>query len=468
MVDLDGTLLCSDLLDETFAAAFFRNPLLTLVVAIRALFAGRARLKQALWRLAGLETEALPLRPAVVAYLQEQKRLGRELHLATAADAAAARALAARLGLFERVYASDGARNLKGRAKAETLAADFPEGFSYAGDCRTDLAVWRVAASAVVVAPRRLAEQAAAVTDLERHIPAEAAGPRAWLRAARPHQWTKNLLVLVPAILGWPFVTGPGLVRILAAFGLFCAISSLTYVVNDIADVQSDRRHARKRRRPFACGALRLRDGLVVAALGVPTVLAAGWVLAGPGAAACLLAYGALTLAYSMGLKRVPLVDCVIIGVLFTMRIAAGITAGALIWSPWLLTFSLTLFFSLAMAKRHTELVAGGPEASGLVHGRGFHYEDRGLVLAFGAAASILSILIIILYLTEEVFPHGAYRQPAALWAAPLLLFLWIGRIWLLANRGEMHDDPVVFALRDRISHLLGAALACAFLIALL
>jgi 4-hydroxybenzoate polyprenyltransferase/phosphoserine phosphatase len=468
IVDLDGTLLRSDLLDETFAAAFFRNPILALLVVVRALLAGRARLKEALCRLARIDVEALPLRASLVAYLDEQKRLGRELHLATAADQSLAQAVADRLGLFERVYASDGARNLKGRVKAEVLAAEFPGGFSYAGDCRTDLAVWRVAASAVVIAPRRLADEAARVTELEHHIQDERPGPKAWLAAARPHQWTKNLLVLVPTALGWPQATPEGLLRTVTALVLLCLMSSLTYVINDVADVQSDRRHASKHRRPFAAGALKLREGLIAGALGIPTVLAAAWLLASPGTAACLLAYTVVTLSYSMGLKRAPLLDCMIIGILFTLRIATGVTAGGLVWSPWLLTFSLTLFFSLAMAKRDTELVAGGPGAQGQVRGRGFRYEDRNIVLAFGVAASTLSILIVVLYLVEEVFPAGAYRLPVALWAAPPLLFLWIGRIWLLANRGEMHDDPVVFALKDRISHLLGAAMALAFLIALL
>ena len=468
VVDLDGTLLRSDLLHETFAAAFFRNPLATLFVVLRALLAGRARLKQALCALACLDVEALPLRAPVVAYLQEQKRLGRELHLATAADRSVAQALAARVGLFERVYASDGERNLKGRAKAAVLVAAFPQGFSYAGDCRADLAVWRHAASAVVVAPRRLADEVTGLTELEHHIHDEAAGPRAWLAAARPHQWTKNLLVLAPTLLGWTQATPQGLTRTLAALVLLCLMSSLTYIVNDVADVQSDRRHASKHRRPFAAGTLRLCDGLLAGGLGVPAVLAGAWLLVSPGAAACLLAYSVVTLAYSMGLKRAPLIDCLVIGGLFTLRIATGVTAGGLAWSPWLMTFSLTLFFSLAMAKRHTELVAGGPAACGLVRGRGFRYEDRNLVLAFGVAASTLSILIVVLYLMEEVFPAAAYRAPVALWAAPPLLFLWIGRIWLLANRGEMHDDPVVFALRDRVSHLLGLGLGAAFLIALL
>jgi len=468
VVDLDGTLARTDLLHETFAAAFFRNPLLTLIVVLRGLLKGRAGLKAALCGLAAVEVETLPLRKPLLAYLQEQKRLGREIHLATASDQSVARAVAAHVGLFDRVYASDGRRNLKGRAKAALLAAEFPAGFSYAGDCRADLAVWRVAASAVVTAPRGLADRARGVTELEHHFPDEGGGLRAWFAAARPHQWTKNLLILVPTVLGWTQVTSPGLRATFAALVLMCLMSSLTYVVNDVADVQADRRHARKHRRPFAAGTLPIRDGLIAGALGVPAVLVAAWFLASPATAACLLAYGVVTLAYSFGLKRVPLLDCLLIGVLFTFRIAAGVVAGGMGWSPWLMTFSLTLFFSLAMAKRLTELAAGGAQASGLLRGRGYRYEDRNLVLTFGTASSTLSILIVVLYLVDEVFPAGTYHHPAMLWAVPPLLFLWIGRIWMLANRGEMHDDPVIFALRDRVSYLLGALVGAAFLLALL
>jgi 4-hydroxybenzoate polyprenyltransferase len=468
VVDLDGTLVRTDMLHETFAAAFFRHPLLTLWVVLRGLLKGRAGLKQALSGLATVDVETLPWRGPLITYLQEQKRLGREIHLATASDQSVAQAVAAHVGLFDRVYASDGARNLKGRRKAELLAAEFPAGFCYAGDCRADLAVWRVACGAVVTAGRPLADQARAVTALEQHFENERPGPKAWLAAARPHQWTKNLLILAPTVLGWIQATPQGLSATLWALLLMCLMSSLTYIVNDIADVQADRRHARKHRRPFAAGVISLRDGLIVGALGIPLVLAAAWFLASPATAACLFAYGVVTLAYSFGLKRAPLLDCVLIGVLFTFRIATGVVAGGLGWSPWLMTFSLTLFFSLAMAKRLTELVAGGASASGVVRGRGYRYEDRGLVLAFGVAASTLSILIVVLYLVDEVFPAGTYRDPGALWAVPPLLFLWIGRIWLLANRGEMHHDPVIFALRDRVSYLLGVLVGAAFLTAVL
>ena len=291
-------------------------------------------------------------------------------------------------------------------------------------------------------------------------------GPFAtWVQAARPHQWSKNLVIFAPIALGWKQVTPSGLVAMAATLVLFCALSSLTYLVNDIADVEADRRHPTKRLRPFASGELATAQGLAAAAIGAPLILGLGWLIS-PGVAATLAAYCALTFAYSVGLKRAPLVDCLTIGALFTLRVVAGMAAGHFIWSPWFLTFAVTFFFSLALAKRHTELIDGGSGATGPVPGRGYRYEDRSLTLAFGAAASAAAIVIIILYLMDEVFPRGLWREPLWLWAAPPIIFLWIGRVWLLANRGEMHDDPVVFALHDRTSWAMGAGVATAFLLA--
>jgi 4-hydroxybenzoate polyprenyltransferase len=466
VVDLDGTLLRGDTLDESFAAAFFRRPFLTLWTVLVSLLRGRARLKSALCRLGPVDAEVLPYSHELIAYLADQKRQGRELHLATAADRAVAERVAASVGLFDRVFASDGARNLKGRHKAEALAAAFPAGFVYAGDSGADAHVWARAAGAVVVGPLRLAERVAAGTPIERHIAKTRTGLKPWLKAARPHQWAKNALIFVPLALGWSFVSLADVLAVLAAFALFCLMSSCTYVVNDIADLAADRRHATKRARPFASGALSVRYGLVLALLGLPLILAAAWLIAPP-LAVCMAAYCLVTVSYSSGLKRIPILDCFVIGSLFTLRVVAGITAADLYWSAWLLTFALCFFFSLALAKRHTELVGGGPAAVGPVPGRGYRYEDRGLTLVFGIAAATASIIIIVLYLMEEVFPKGVYQRPQWLWAAPPVVFLWVSRIWLLANRGEMHDDPVVFALKDRVSLGLGAALGAAFLLAL-
>lgn len=307
----------------------------------------------------------------------------------------------------------------------------------------------------------------AAATPLERHFDNPPARPTAWLKAARPHQWSKNALVLAPLALGFSQLTQAGVFATVATMVLFCLLSSFTYLLNDIADLAADRRHPRKRTRPFASAELRVRSGLLAGGIGIPAVLLAAFLIS-PAVALCLLAYLGLTLSYSVWLKRAAILDCFTIGSLFTLRLAAGVVAASLAWSPWLLTFSVSFFFSLALAKRHTELVGRGPTATGPVPGRGYRYEDQSLTLVLGVAAFTVSILISILYLMEEVFPRGAYAHPSWLWVAPPVLFLWVSRVWLLAHRGEMHDDPVIYALKDRVSQLLGLVVAAAFLLALL
>ena len=292
-------------------------------------------------------------------------------------------------------------------------------------------------------------------------------GLRAWGKAARLHQWSKNALVLVPVALGWPQLSKAGLFAAVAAMLLLCGLASLTYMLNDIADLEADRQHWSKKNRPFAAGHLKVRDGVVAAAIGIPVLLVLGWLIA-PAVALVLAAYVALTLAYSLGLKRVPLLDGFVIGSLFTLRLTLGVAAAKMEWSAWLLTFSMFFFFSLTMAKRHTELLRAAEAGQTAQRGRGYVNGDRDIVLGFGICAAMGSILILALYLIDEVFPAGLYPLPGFLWVWPAAVFLWVGRIWVLAHRGQMTDDPVVFALTDKISLGLGAAVAAGFLLALL
>jgi 4-hydroxybenzoate polyprenyltransferase len=289
----------------------------------------------------------------------------------------------------------------------------------------------------------------------------------AWRKALRIHQWSKNALVLAPVALGWHAVTASGIGAAIVAMFLLCGVASLTYCVNDIADIEADKAHPVKRNRPFASGALSIREGVIACGFGIPALIACG-VIVSPAVGICLIAYTAITLAYSFGLKRAPMLDTVIIGALFTTRIILGTVAAHLAPSAWLLTFSMFFFFSLATAKRHTELLRAGETSSGPIKGRGYNVEDKEVTFAFGITASVASILILVLYLVEDVFPHSLYAQPDWLWAAPVAIFLWVGRIWLLAHRGFMNEDPVVFALGDRVSLYLGVVVAAAFVLALL
>lgn len=288
-----------------------------------------------------------------------------------------------------------------------------------------------------------------------------------WLKAFRLHQWSKNTLVLVPVALGWHAVTAAGIGNAFIAMLLLCGVASLTYCMNDIADIEADRAHPTKHNRPFATGTLSVREGVILGGLGMPALIVCGAIV-DPSVGAWLAAYSAITLAYSFGLKRIPILDALIIGALFTVRIILGTVAAHVAPSAWLITFSMFFFYSLATAKRHTELLRAGETSTGQIKGRGYNVEDKEVTFAFGIVASVASILIMVLYLVDDVFPRALYRRPEWLWVMPLAIFLWVGRIWLLSHRGSMADDPVVFALRDRVSLCLAAVIGVAFVLALL
>ena len=286
------------------------------------------------------------------------------------------------------------------------------------------------------------------------------------LKQFRLHQWSKNLLVFVPILLAHRYYDLDGWIHSLFAFLGLCITASATYIVNDLADLQADRVHPTKRNRPLASGAL----PIFYAAMLVPILLLAGFALAyagSPYAAAVLAAYLVLTLSYTYKFKRVALVDTACIGLLFTLRIVMGCAALNIGASPWLLAFSAMIFFSLAMAKRQTEIAKNAGRYDAVtIGGRGYQVGDGVLTLVYGVSAGVASLVILMLYTTNGV-AAGLYRTPEWLWAVPLLLYFWQMRIWLLAHRGALDDDPIVFALRDRVSLALGAGCAVAFYLAI-
>lgn len=464
VVDLDMTLLRTDSLWEQFLALLFRHPLAALVV-LTALPAGRARFKARLVDLCAIDPAALPYRQDLVDYLKQQKGRGRGVHLATAADRRVAEAVAAHLGLFDSVEASDGTRNLKGKGKAERLTQRFPAGFVYAGDHAADLKVWAHAAAVILAGVRpSLARRARALgKPVEAEFARKSAGLKVWRKAMRLHQWAKNVLVFVPLLLSHRYrdLHADGLA--LTAFLAMGLVASATYLINDLADLAADRRHAVKCKRPFAAGDLSITDG----AAAIAVLLAAGFGLAlatSPLLAAGLGVYAILTLAYTFRLKRVALLDVATLGLLYTTRIVIGALVIGTPLSVWLLTFSMFFFFSISLAKRYAEIFALSVRApSGLIAGRGYRADDGPAILALGVGASTASVLIVVIYLTNEAFPSGVYHHPNWLWVAPFVLMLWVGRVWLLAGRGELDEDPVAFALSDRFSWALAAPLLLAF-----
>jgi 4-hydroxybenzoate polyprenyltransferase/phosphoserine phosphatase len=468
-VDLDGTLIAGDSLHDGFVTVLLhRAP--SAPGTIAALRRGRAAFKREVCGLAPGLAETLPLNEPFLDWLRAEVAAGRELHLLTAADQSVADAVAARLGIFASATGSDGVRNLSGRAKAELLRARFPGGFAYAGDRADDLPVFAAADEVVLVnAPPTVAARARALAEAEgRPVLAEFAregrGGRLsdWIGSLRLHQWSKNLLLLVPLLLSDRLGDLDIVLRCLAGVVVLGCVASGTYILNDLSDLESDRRHATKRRRAFAAGRLSPVAGLAVAAALVLGGLLAALALGGSFALGAL-AYVATSLAYSMALKRVPLLDALTIAGLFALRLVLGVELADVPHSPWLLSFAAFFFFSLALAKRHAEVAQaadGGAASAAALARRGYQPEDWPLTLAFGVAAGVASLVIMILFVANDIASLRHYTAPSWLYVAPASVAVWLSRIWLLAQRRRLHDDPVVFALRDPASWAVGAVAA--------
>ncbi|WP_072746970.1 UbiA family prenyltransferase [Oceanicella actignis] len=460
VVDLDRTLIRTDMLLETFFAALARAPLRTLA-ALGALRRGRAAFKAALADIARPDPRALPIEPAVKARIEAARAAGERVALVTATDERVAREIADALGLFDEVHGSTPERNLKGEAKAALLTALYGErGFDYVGDSAADLAVWRHARTAITVGAgprlRRLAEGAA--PRAEHLAPPQPLSRRLipHLRALRPHQWLKNALIFVPPLAAHRF-DGATLGAAALGFACFSLTASCVYIVNDLLDLSADRAHPRKRHRPLASGALPIAHGLAMA----PVLLGGAFALAlaalPAGFSAVLAIYFALTLAYSLTLKRRLVIDICTLAGLYTLRVFAGGAATELAISPWTLAFFGFLFLSLAAMKRQTELVDGLRSGRARAAGRAYQVEDLPIVAMMAVAAGYLSVLVLALYISNDA-TRALYSSPQLLWWALPVLLYWISRMVMLAHRGRMTDDPLVFATRDPVSLACGAA----------
>jgi 4-hydroxybenzoate polyprenyltransferase/phosphoserine phosphatase len=455
-VDLDGTLIASDMLHECFWTTLGSDRGALLKAAAKFMSGGRAALKAALAEGAEVDVEHLPYKDAVLDEIRAAKKKGAHVVLATASDRSIAEAVADHLGLFEEVMASDGETNLKGDAKAAALVAKFGEaGFSYLGNSSADLPVWAASGEAISVdasAELRGRIKAPMVRHLEDGT--DAGHPlRPIFKALRPHQWLKNLLVFIPMLLAHDF-SGGAILAAVAAFISFSLVASSAYVLNDLLDLSADRAHPRKRLRPFASGALPLSAGLWLA----PGLLVAGIVigtLAGPLFLLVLLFYYLSTLAYSLGVKRITVIDICLLAGLYTLRVIAGAAATLNAPSVWLLGFSIFFFLALAAVKRQAELVdlvaSGGKKAEG----RGYLPDDLPLITMMSLAAGYVSVLVAGLYLTSDAVVE-LYSFPSALWGICAVLVYWLSRIVMLTHRKRMHDDPIVFAVTDRVSLFCG------------
>lgn len=463
VVDVDGTLLKTDLLVESIVALLLRRPLEACKIPYW-LGRGKARLKAELAERVVLDVDALPLDPEVLAFIAAEREKGRRIVLASASDCRLVEPLAARVGAQKPVFASDGERNLKAEEKRNALVAAFGEGgYDYIGNSRDDRPVWKSARKAYVA----LSGQS---NPAQTHHQIIARRSNRWtplVSALRLHQWTKNLLLFAPLVLGGAIGNATAITNTVLAFLAFGLLASSTYVLNDIADLANDRRHATKKKRALASGDLPVLQGLLWALTGCLCGLALGAYISFAVFLA-LLAYLILTLAYSLHLKRIPIIDGVMLATFYTWRLFTGILTASVTLSPWLLVFAFAFFLSLSLVKRLSEIVNAIAAERTTLHGRGYQVSDGPFVMCLGVAAGMSSVLIFVLYLIDGAFAAAYFKSPHILWGCPVVLLLWLCRVWLLASRGELSEDPVEFAVRDRVSLFLGAAGAAQVLLALL
>jgi 4-hydroxybenzoate polyprenyltransferase/phosphoglycolate phosphatase-like HAD superfamily hydrolase len=457
IVDLDGTLVHTDMLHESALQMSRMHPLDVLRIPLW-LLRGKAALKCELASRSSFDASLLPYNEPLLAWLHEERAAGRRVVLCTASDRSIADAVASHLGVFDEVLASDGEVNLAGDRKAAALNERFGNGgFDYVGNSHADLRVWRHARKAIVVnGGRGLARKAAALCGVERQFPLRRRGIAAWRKVLRAHQWLKNLLLFVPLMAAHRVTELDSWLTLLLAFVSFSLCASTVYIANDLLDLESDRAHPRKRLRPFASGVVPAWQGVVLA----PLLLAASLLLAamvGGSFLPWLLFYFVLTCLYSWGLKRVMLLDCITLAMLYTLRITAGAAALGIPLSFWLLALSVFLFLSLAFVKRYAELQAQALAGKHKAHGRAYLTSDSPMVMTLGVAAGYAAAVVLALYLNSDTVLE-LYAWPEAVWGTVPVLLFWVNWIWIKAHRAEMHDDPVVFAVKDRASRLAGLA----------
>ncbi|MFP5234109.1 MAG: UbiA family prenyltransferase [Acidobacteriota bacterium] len=471
-VDLDGTLVKSDTLLDTLLVVARKRPL-ELLRLPEWLVQGRAAFKQRVVGLVNLNVEHLPYNRPLLEFLLQQHGQGRAIYLATASDAGLAERVAAHLGIFAGVLASDGETNLAGMNKLAAFRARFGNEFCYIGNARPDVALLAACQAPMVANPSLALRAGLKRTGTAVTAKFEDQRPwlRSWLKAIRLHQWAKNTLIFVPLMLAHQWHARP-IVRAVTAFLSFGMCASATYIVNDLLDLEADRMHPSKRRRPFAAGDLSVVWGMAAVCLLLLASLALALALPSltvqPDAVRLFRSssflewlglYAASTLMYSLYLKRKLLLDVFVLSGLYTVRILAGSAATGTPISAWLAGFSVFFFLSLAFVKRFSELEGVRERGGSTSTGRGYLVSDLEQLRALGTGSMYAAVVVLTLYINNPD-TNLLYQHSARLWLVVPVLLLWLSRMWMLASRGNMHDDPVVFAITDKRSLLLGVLMA--------
>lgn len=458
-VDMDGTLLKTDTLFETFFL-LIRHDFLAIILVPLWLLKGKAHLKENIAKRVSLDPSLIPYQEQFLEFLRIEYDNGRKLILVTAANYRIADAVAGYLGIFSEVVASDSSVNMSGTEKSKRLLAQFGErGFDYAGNARADLKIWSHAKTVILVNPEYGVMDSAKRLDKESVLfDDDAFSLQTYFYAMRLHQWVKNVLVFVPLLVSHSWGDIELLTQSMLGFLAFGLCASSVYLLNDLLDLSNDRVHPTKRNRPLASGALKIQHGMLLIPILLALALAVS-ILLPPEFFLVLGIYYATTLAYSFRLKRTVLVDVLVLAGLYTLRIIAGAATISVIPSFWLLAFSMFLFLSLAMVKRYCELSDLRERGKVNAKGRGYQVIDMETLISFGSSAGYLAVLVLALYINSEAV-MTMYKHPEVVWMLCPIFLYWISRIWLIARRGAMHEDPVIFAVRDRPSQIMGVMMA--------
>jgi len=455
VVDLDGTLIRSDSLHESLLKLIFKHPLIVLKFPFW-LLSGKASFKAKVSSLIEIDAATLPYNSELIEWLAVQKNGGRSLVLCTAADIKIADAISNHLQMFDVVMASDGYTNLAGVNKGEALKNRFGQkGFDYAGDSKVDLGVWKYARRAIVVGARpALSRKVADICEIDVAMPNQNSSFLSTIKALRLHQWAKNVLLFVPIVAAHEISNVDLLFNVTMGFVAFSLTASAVYLVNDLSDLDNDRGHPRKCRRPFAAGDIPLYHGFALS----PLLLCVSFLIASyvnNGFLLWLVAYLCITTLYTFVLKKLVLVDCLTLAFLYTLRIVAGAAAIEQELSFWLVAFAVFLFLSLAFIKRNAEINSVEVIQDGKISGRGYSKGDGLLILVMGIAACYSSVTVFALYLNSEAITL-LYKFPELMWAQVPILLFWMSWMWLQSHRANMHDDPLVFAIKDKVSLICG------------
>ncbi|MFC3121883.1 UbiA family prenyltransferase [Agaribacter flavus] len=445
-VDLDGTFFKTDLLFESTLVLIKKNPLYLLLLIVWAI-KGKAYLKSEIAKRVSLNMSVQPRNPELYAYLSEQKSKGRKIILATASDQRFAKQVCKSTDIFDDFIASDGKTNLSASNKLKAIEALDPN-FAYAGNSSDDLVLFAKAKQAIVVNASDSVSQKASSYQVDEEFDKKQTDLKAWVKQLRLYQWVKNCLVFVPLLVSGLFLEPTLVVNSILAFVSFGLLASSTYIVNDLLDLESDRAHARKRNRPLAAARISIPAGVLVASLlfllAFVIAFSVNIVYFG-----VLFAYLVLTLSYSFKLKQYIGIDVISLAALYTIRIVAGAAVLGVYVSFWLLAFSMLVFLSLALVKRCAELKALEKAGKESVSGRDYNSSDYTILQSFGSSSSFLSILVFSFYVNNNVMSNQ-YQTPTVLWIIIPALTYWLMRMWIKTHRGEMHDDPIVFSLKDK------------------